>query len=585
MMRRLVTTLLIAMTTLAACAPAATPTPSPTETSTPLPVATATPHPTATRASTSTGKRTVTFTTADGVTLHGTLYGQGNVAVIFSNMGDQRQDSWAAVAEAVAEQGYLTLTYDFRYWVNDKIDNALAKRVADDLSAAAAFVREQGAQKVVMVGASLGGMATAKAAASNEASAVIIIASPTEAPSLGLVVEISELQAITVPKLFIASESDRTVKAEALKQMYDLAVGPKELHLYPGAAHGTDIFKTENGSDLQARLIAFITSNAPTDESAFAVALTATAVQATPAPTSATLLTGSPLPETTTAPAAATSPAASATPQALLPSAEKKMSSRTGTAYTLAFSPDGKSIAVASGYEFSIVSADLQETRVVFAPPDIGLLGVTWSSDGLRLASVEGLRHPTIRIWNWDAAQQQIEPQSEFDGGADEYGVSWSPDGRTLATLANDRKSTFQLWNAMTWEKDRVLDLPYQNPRRALDWSADSTQLFDAGEANGEVVIFAVNLQDGNVTEFIKLPISDIEVFAVSPDAGKIAVADKDGMIHILDMAGGKELSAFQGTGEPVDLDWNPGGNQLAVLSYHATLQIWDVSRLLPGAP
>jgi WD40 repeat protein len=109
--------------------------------------------------------------------------------------------------------------------------------------------------------------------------------------------------------------------------------------------------------------------------------------------------------------------------------------------------------------------------------------------------------------------------------------------------------------------------------------------LFDAGEADGEVVIFAVNLQDGSVTEFIKLPISAIEVFAVSPDASKIAVANKDGMIRIMDMAGGRELSAFQGTGEPVDLDWNPSGNQLAVLSYHATLQIWDVSRLLPEAP
>ncbi len=284
-------------------------------------------------------------------------------------------------------------------------------------------------------------------------------------------------------------------------------------------------------------------------------------------------------------PSASPSPTASPTPQVLLPSVEKKIDSQTGTAYTLAFSPDGKSIAVASGYEFSIVSADLQETHVVFAPPDFGLLGVTWSSDGLRLASVEGLRHPTIRIWNWDAAQQQIEPESQFDGGADEYGVSWSPDGRTLATLANDRKSTFQLWNAMTWEKDRVLDLPYQNPRRALDWSADSTQLFDGGEANGEVVIFAVNLQDGNVTEFIKLPISAIEVFAVSPDASKIAVADKDGMIRIMDMISGKELDAFRGTREPVDLDWNPSGNQLAALSYHATLQIWDVSRLLPDAP
>ncbi len=212
--------------------------------------------------------RPVTFTSADGATLYGTLYGRGSVAIIFSNMGDKHQDSWAAMAGAVADEGYLALTYDFRYWVNGQMEEGLMSHVADDLGAAAAFAREQGVQKIVMAGASLGGMATAKAAAAGEASAVIILASPMEAPGIGLQVELAELQAIAAPKLFITSDNDGTVSPDALRQMYDLAVDPKELFVYPGMAHGTDIFNTEHGTDLQARLIAFITASAPADGSA-----------------------------------------------------------------------------------------------------------------------------------------------------------------------------------------------------------------------------------------------------------------------------------------------------------------------------
>jgi esterase/lipase len=265
MMRKFLAALLIVIATLAACAPAATPPPSPTETSTPLPVATATPHPTATRASTATGKRTVTFTTADGVTLNGTLYGQGSVAVIFSTMGAQKQETWATAAQAIAERGYLALTYNFRYWVTDtRMDDGLRDKAADDLIAALAFVREQGLQEVVLVGASLGGIASAKVAATELPAAVAIIAAPLgQVGGLALRVEPEDIRAIAAPKLFIDSEDDEAGFADDIQRMFEIASEPKEIHLYPGSAHGTDLFQTEYGSDLTQRLITFIETHAP----------------------------------------------------------------------------------------------------------------------------------------------------------------------------------------------------------------------------------------------------------------------------------------------------------------------------------
>ncbi len=226
------------------------PTAVPTETAMPTPVVGA--------------SRVVTFTTADGATLHGTLYGSGTTAVIFSTMGAQKQDTWARMAQATANAGYLALTYNFRFWVSEtKIQDDLRAYIADDLRAAIAFMREQGARQIVLVGASLGGMATAKVAGEAQVAAVIIMAAPLSAKGLTVRVEDAELQKLTMPKLFVSSEHDATVAPAEARRTYDQSPEPKEIYLYPGTTHGTDLFETEYAGDLTQRLLAFIRQHVP----------------------------------------------------------------------------------------------------------------------------------------------------------------------------------------------------------------------------------------------------------------------------------------------------------------------------------
>jgi dipeptidyl aminopeptidase/acylaminoacyl peptidase len=200
----------------------------------------------------------VSFETADGVTLPGISYGSGETAVIFSHMGEHHQNTWAQLAQTMAEQGYLALTYDMRFWrENGTVDAALRDKAAEDLLAAIAYVRSRGAQNVVLVGASLGGLAALEVADEVGPTAVIILASPFEAdffPSLRVTAE--DVQAITAPILFIASEEEDF--APGIEQMYELAAEPKEIHIYPGAAHGTDLFQTEHTADLTERILSFI---------------------------------------------------------------------------------------------------------------------------------------------------------------------------------------------------------------------------------------------------------------------------------------------------------------------------------------
>jgi esterase/lipase len=196
--------------------------------------------------------------------LAGTLYGAGSTAVVFAAESDKRQSAWAEVAEAAAQAGYLAMTFDFRFWgPGGRRDLALMNAADRDLLAAVAFVRAEGAQYVVLVGASLGGLAAAKAAAVAEPAAVVILAAPMGHPDLEIAVTPAELQAATAPKLFIAAESDQVVPLAETQAMYDLAAEPKEIVVYAAAQHGTALLSTVHGPDLRRRLLDFIQNHAP----------------------------------------------------------------------------------------------------------------------------------------------------------------------------------------------------------------------------------------------------------------------------------------------------------------------------------
>lgn len=206
----------------------------------------------------------VTFATTDGVTLTGTLYGAGATALILSNMGDNDPTAWEGEAPLFAEQGYLVLTYSFRYPMRtNRFTAAMAKQTVDDLSAAVTFARTRGAQTIVLLGASLGGMATAKVAGTIQPAAMIVMSSPADLLEFDFQVTADDLAAITAPKLFIASQDDTIVPSSATQQMVDLAANPKEIHLYPGSAHGIQLFTTEQADDLRRRLLAFVKRYAP----------------------------------------------------------------------------------------------------------------------------------------------------------------------------------------------------------------------------------------------------------------------------------------------------------------------------------
>jgi uncharacterized protein len=263
--------LLIFILFISSCAPAPTALPTdaippssvPQQTNTAFPVTPlesvlAPRSPTAAPAEETIPAQKVTFETPDGAILSGELYGTGKTAVLFSVMGDCKP-GWKELAQQTAVQGLMALTYQWRDCGPAANEDQLVRNFVNDTRGAINFVRDRGVEKIILTGVSLGGIASAKLTLEARASGLIILASPPKIPNHDFTIEASDLN-VNIPKLFMASEMDSVVSARQSKKMYEIASAPKEWHMYPGTAHGTNLFNTDKGKEAQERILAFILS-------------------------------------------------------------------------------------------------------------------------------------------------------------------------------------------------------------------------------------------------------------------------------------------------------------------------------------
>jgi pimeloyl-ACP methyl ester carboxylesterase len=203
----------------------------------------------------------VRFTTADGLTLGGHLFGSGPSAVILTHMYPADQTSWYPTAERLADAGYRVLTFDFRGYGESQGDRQI-DRIDGDVAAALAYLRSAGAAEVVLVGASMGGTAALAAAAEAQSlssmrlAGVVTLSAPVEFKGLSAVEAVPRL---VVPVLLIAAEED--AGAEGARRLADLAGGPVELRILPGDEHGTRLLEGDQAETVYGLVLEFLKAN------------------------------------------------------------------------------------------------------------------------------------------------------------------------------------------------------------------------------------------------------------------------------------------------------------------------------------
>jgi len=205
---------------------------------------------------------TVTFTTSDDVQLAGTLFGNGNVAVVLAHQGTPGADqtTWHGFGTLLAERGYTALAFDFR-GIGESGGTPDRSKLDTDLSSALQFLGDEGHEEILCFGASMGGTTCIQIAINGHELAGLVALGSAMITGYGpndLEVSEDDLGSLTLPKAFIAAENDTHLVVGDITRMYEASPEPKALYLLPGSAHGTDLFKTAAGSELTTILLGFL---------------------------------------------------------------------------------------------------------------------------------------------------------------------------------------------------------------------------------------------------------------------------------------------------------------------------------------
>ncbi len=248
------------------------------------------------------------------------------------------------------------------------------------------------------------------------------------------------------------------------------------------------------------------------------------------------------------------------------------------------FSPDGERIATVDTDSLTLWDAHTGDEQLICRDHDRLLETVAFSPDGRHLATVGGLIavHPDREIKIWDAhTGREIQSLRGHVGGL--RSVAFSPDGRRLASCGLDQ--TVKLWDAASGEELLTLRGHVDNVF-CVAFSADGRQLASASVDNTVRIWDAAPLKTEPTSACITLrghggAVTDV-AFHPTDDRGLVS-AGADGTLQVWDAGSGKQLDTLHvpPSNWGVKVAYSPDGRRLAVVSGgagRAAVTIWDTA-------
>jgi WD40 repeat protein/energy-coupling factor transporter ATP-binding protein EcfA2 len=258
------------------------------------------------------------------------------------------------------------------------------------------------------------------------------------------------------------------------------------------------------------------------------------------------------------------------------------LNGHTSSVESVAFSPDGKTLA-SGGYDNTIILWDVA-TRLPIGQPLTGhtssVQSVAFSPDGKTLAA--GSWDSTLIMW--DVATHQMIGQPLIGHTARVVSVAFSPDGKTLASGSYD--NTIILWNVITHQPIGQSLAGHTDWVNSVAFSPDGKTLA-SGSLDRTIILWDVSTR-----QIISQPLTghtnSVYSVAFSPD-GKTLASGSSGTIILWDLATrlpvGQPLTGHT-TSWVYSMAFSPDGKTLASGSLDRNITLWDVStRQIIGQP
>ena len=286
----------------------------------------------------------------------------------------------------------------------------------------------------------------------------------------------------------------------------------------------------------------------------------------------------------------------------------KTFSGHTNWVRSLAFSPNGRTIASGSGdgtirlwnvatglHNRTLKGHSAQVTSVAFSPNGRTLTStsednavhlwnvvtrthnrtlkghttfvrsVAFSPDGQTLAS--GSADATIRLWNVATGTYRRTLAGHTDWV---NSVAFSPDGAMLASGSAD--ATIRLWNVATGTHTRTL-AGHTDWVNSVAFSPDGAMLA-SGSADATIRLW--NVTTGTTKWTLKGHADWVRSVVFSPDGKALASASDDRTIRLWSLSTGKHKRTLTGhTGQVFGVTFSPDGTTLASASADRTIRLW----------